>query len=97
MSYQFHPAAEKEHLETVTYYELQQRGLGAFYLAEFESAMEAVCANPNQYPILLKPEIRRKLMKRFPFSIFFREAKGVIQILAVAHQRRRPEYWIKRL
>ena len=38
MTYQFHPEAQAEHLETVAYYETQQAGLGASYLAEFESA-----------------------------------------------------------
>ena len=42
MSYQFHPEAEAEHLETVAYYEDRQPGLGASYLAEFESALEQV-------------------------------------------------------
>jgi toxin ParE1/3/4 len=51
VNYQFHPDAEAEHLETVAYYETRQAGLGASYLAEFESALERVCEAPNRYPI----------------------------------------------
>nr|VFK42311.1 MAG: hypothetical protein BECKTC1821E_GA0114239_101823 [Candidatus Kentron sp. TC] len=97
MKYIFHPAAESEHLETVAYYESQRKGLGADYLTEFESAMADICATPRRYPIARKPNIRRGRMKKFPFSILFREIFGSVQLLAVAHHRRHPEYWIGRL
>ena len=49
MTYQFHPAAQAEHLDTVAYYETQQAGLGASYLAEFEAVLEQVWEAPNRY------------------------------------------------
>ena len=97
MSYQFHPEAETEHLETIAYYEAQQPGLGASYLAEFESALERVCEAPRRYPIERRPDIRRIRLPRFPFTVLFREAGGTVQVLAVAHHRRRPSYWLSRL
>lgn len=90
MSYWFHPAAEAEYLEILAYYESKRAGLGAGYLIEFETAMEAVCATPQRYPIEREPAVRRKRMNRFPFTILFRERAGAIQVLAVAHNRRRP-------
>ena len=51
MNYSFHPAAEAEHLETVAYYESQQAGLGASYLARFENLMLDICQSPQRYPI----------------------------------------------
>ena len=97
MSFQFHPAAEAEHLEAVAYYESRQAGLGASYLAEFEAAMRQVCAAPGRYPVERQPDIRRIRLKRFPFMVLYREMGGVVQVLAVAHYRRRPEYWLGRL
>ena len=97
MTYQFHPEAQAEHLETVAYYEIQQPGLGASYLAEFELAMAWVCESPNRYPIEGQPDIRRIKLLRFPFTILFRESQGTVQVLAVAHHRRRPSYWLSRL
>nr|VFK18904.1 MAG: ParE toxin of type II toxin-antitoxin system, parDE [Candidatus Kentron sp. LPFa]VFK33462.1 MAG: ParE toxin of type II toxin-antitoxin system, parDE [Candidatus Kentron sp. LPFa] len=97
MTYTFHPAAESEHLETVAYYESQRKGLGADYLTEFEDVMMDVCGTPHRYPVARKPGIRRGRMRKFPFTILFREISGAIQILAVAHHRRHPEYWIERL
>ena len=96
MIYQFHPEAQAEHLETVAYYETQRPGLGASYLAEFESVLELVCEAPTRYPIELGPDVRRVLLRRFPFTVLFRESDGAVQVLAVAHHRRRPWYWLSR-
>ncbi len=97
MSYLFHPAAEAEHLESVAFYESKQPGLGAAYLAEFENAMKRVCEGPHRYPIEGQPDLRRIRMNRFPFTIIYREKDGIVQVLAVAHQRRRPQYWLGRI
>jgi len=96
MSYVFHPAAEAEHLESIAFYESKLPGLGAAYLAEFENVMKRVCDGPQRYPIEKEPDIRRILMNRFPFTVLYREKDGVVQVLAVAHQRRRPRYWLGR-
>ena len=96
MSYHFHAEAEAEHLENVAYYETQQPGLGASYLAEFESALERVCEAPNRYSIEREPDIRRIRLRRFPYTVLFRESDGRVQVLAVAHYRRRPMYWLSR-
>ena len=97
MSYHFHPEAETEHLETVAYYEAQQPGLGASYLADFELTLERVCEAPNQYPIEQRPNIHRIKLQRYPFTVLFRESGGTVQVPAVAHHRRRPSYWLSRL
>ena len=97
MTYYFHPAAEAEHLESVAYFESKRPGLGATYLAEFEKILTEVCKSPLRYPIELKPDIRHRGMKKFPFTILYREVTGTVQILAVAHHRRRPGYWLGRL
>ena len=97
MSYFFHPAAEAEHLETIAYFELKRPGLGATYLTEFEQVMKIVCKAPHRYPVEKEPDIRRIRMKIFPFTVLYRESSGSIQVLAVAHHRRRPQYWLGRL
>ena len=97
MSYEFHPDAEAEHLETIAYYETRHAGLGASYLADFESILERVCEAPSQYSTERKPDIRRIRLRRFPYTVLFRESDGAVQVLAVAHHRRRPLYWLGRL
>lgn len=97
MKFGFHPAAEVEHLDQVVFYEAQQVGLGQRYLAQVESAIERICEFPNLYRIDRLPDIRRASVMEFPFHLVFRDRHDVIQILAVAHYRRRPRYWLSRL
>jgi len=93
----FQEAAEAEHLEQVAYYERQRVGLGARYLAEVEGALRVICLAPHRFPIERAPDIRRFRLKRFPHTILFRESAGIVQVLAVAHHRRRPGYWVTRI
>lgn len=97
MKYQFHPAAEAEFLESVGYYESRDPGLGGALAEEFEVLIDLVCDSPKAWQLELKPDIRRVPLNRFPLSLIYREKEGDIQILAVAHDRRRPQYWLGRL
>ncbi|MEX1203824.1 MAG: type II toxin-antitoxin system RelE/ParE family toxin [Dongiaceae bacterium] len=97
MTYVFHPEAEAEHLEAVAFYEDRRPGIGAAYLAEFERALARVCEAPDRYPIKRQPDIRGIRLRRFPFEVLYREVGGRVEILAVAHHRRRPAYWVGRL
>lgn len=39
---------------------------------------------------------RKHLVRRFPYTIFFRERDGAIEVVAFAHQKRQPGYWLGR-
>lgn len=97
MRYQFHPAAANEYLESIAFYESRLAGLGADYIVEFESTMVRVCAAPLSYQLDCPPDIRKAVLLRFPFNILYRVAGGAVQILAIAHHRRRPGYWLGRM
>ncbi|QVL50029.1 MAG: type II toxin-antitoxin system RelE/ParE family toxin [Thiocapsa sp.] len=97
MSYSFHPAAEAEYLEAIRYYESKRPGLGAALLADFESVIDTVCAAPRRNPVEQSPDVRRKSLRRFPYTVLYRERSGLVEVLAIAHHRRRPEYWVGRL
>ncbi len=97
MSYFFHPDARVEHLEHISYYESQQRGLGARYLAAFDVAMEKICAIPESFKIGFAPTIRQYRMNGFPYKILFRLVSGDIEVLVGAPHRRRPNYWRNRV
>ena len=97
MSYHFHPAAEAEYLESIAYLESKRPGLGASFMAEFERLMKRVCEAPHHHPVARAPDLRRARMARFPYTLLFRETGDSIQLLAVAHHRRRPNYWLGRV
>ncbi len=52
---------------------------------------------PARYRTEFPPAIRKASVEDFPYNVIFREIEGCIQILAVAHHRRRPRYWLGRL
>lgn len=96
MIYGFHPEAEAEHYEAIAFYEARRVGLGAGYLDEFEELMGRVIALPQAFRVERKPDIRRAHLDRFPYTVIYREVEGNVQVLAVAHKRRRPGYWAGR-
>lgn len=96
MSYTFHPGAEREHLHTIAYYEEKIPGLGASYLAEFEATMSYICQAPHRHKMIIDG-IRKVSLKRFPYQVLYRIADDAVQVLAVAHKRQRPQYWIERV
>lgn len=96
MNYRFHRAARAEHLDEVAFYESRLPGLGAEYLAEFEALMSRICAAPDFYPRIGDADLRKAGLKRFPFHVIYRAEPTQIVVLAVAHQRRRPAYWVGR-
>ena len=97
MNYQFHPAAFDEHYDSVAFYQNRLPGLGADYIAEFEAVMARICHAPNRFPTIADPAIHRAGLKRFPFHVIYRVMPTQIIVLAVAHQRRRPTYWMERV
>lgn len=64
-------------------------------MAELDLAIQRVQQAPRRWPAYLG-ETRRYLPRRFPFSVVFREAADRIEIIAIAHARRRPGYWLGR-
>lgn len=97
MSLWFHPAAQIEHLDHVAYYESRQKGLGSGYLFEFEKMLAAMSEGLIDSPSLAMDGSVALIFGGFPFTVLFRESGHELQILAVAHKRRRPTYWITRL
>ncbi len=96
MRFVFHPDAEIELEQVVTYYESRQNGLGL----EFADEVLATIARILDYPtvgIIFSKNTRRCLTKRFPYGIIYQISEDTVRIIAVGHLRRRPEYWEKRI
>jgi plasmid stabilization system protein ParE len=63
---------------------------------ELARISQAILARPEVYPKHRKGT-RRALLQRFPYGVIYRVVGDEIQILAIAHTRQRPGYWIERL
>ena len=68
----------------------------AKFADELSRAIAKIAEAPQRWPAG-KQGTRKFFLSRFPFVIVYRELPATIQILAVAHGHRRPEYWKKRL
>ena len=97
MSYCLHPEAAAEHKRQIAYYEDKQAGLGRRYHAEYRAALALALETPHRYKVILKPSIRSIGFQVFRFDLIYREVGGVVEVLAVAPQRREPYYWASRL
>jgi hypothetical protein len=97
VNYIFHAATRIEHLDHVAFYESRLPGLGCEYLAEFEAAAQLIVEGPERFRIEAQPDIRRYHLRRFPVTVYYRVVKGSVQILALAHKRKRPSYWVARI
>lgn len=96
MNYCFHPAAEAEYLEQIAFYRSRQQSLGSRYREHFLKTIGQVCETPAQYAIEHPPDIRRVRLRAFPLTVIYRERDAMVQVLAIAHNRRRPGYWLGR-
>ena len=97
MNYRLHPEAAAEHKRQIAYYEEKQAGLGRRYHAEYQAVLALVLETPYRYKIIQEPSIRRIGFRVFRFDLIYREAGGVVEVLAIAPQRREPYYWASRL
>ena len=92
MRVEYHPAVENELREIRDYYEQRSPGLGAAFIDEFERQILKLKAAPERWMVVEK-DVRRCLMRRFPYIVYFRQVATVrIRITAVKHQRRHPQY-----
>lgn len=92
----YHPDAEAELLGAVQFYNERVEGLGDRFLRDFDAAIVAIREAPHRWRIV-EGEVRRLVMHRFPYGIYYRIIESDIHILVVKHHSRHPDYWKHRL
>ena len=96
MNVRFLTLAQQEVDEAVAWFEERAEGKGVDFLDELDRIVRLVKAYPRASP-QIDPEIRRRLFPRFPYSLVYGIDHNTIVVIAVAHSRRAPHYWIDRL
>jgi len=84
--------AERDLAEAHAWYEERVPGLGSDFLAVVEQTLEDIQKDPGRFPLIYH-EIRRTLIRRFPYGIFFVCEEQRITVLAVMHTAREPGKW----
>jgi len=79
----------------VEYYNAQKENLGYEFKTLVDESINSIQRTPLLYPLIDK-EIHRKILSRFPFSIFFfiDEIENLVLIISISHQNRKPFYKI---
>jgi toxin ParE1/3/4 len=98
--YRFHPAATEELDAAGEWYDAQLPGLSLELFDSVEEAIELILQQPAAWQrdsVVTNREIRRFVMRRFPFSIVFYVVDDIVRIVAIAHAKRKPGYWRMRI
>lgn len=96
MKYSLHPEALQDLREAAAFY--RERGgstLAQSLISDFERAVNLLLRHP-ELGALWRQGRRRMIVQHFPYSIVYTIAGDEVRILAVAHHRRRPGYWLRR-
>lgn len=88
----FHPEAREELLEAHDWYVKRSAPAGDAFFVEIDRVIALLAQTPYTWPLHLD-DTRRCLLRRFPYSVIYRVEGNRIEIVAVAHQKRRPGYW----
>src|SRR6266851_1403908 len=90
-----HPGAIREARKDYRWYLRRSAGAANRFRAALQEALSQITKSPDRWPVYLHGT-RYRLLRRFPFIVVYRQLVDRLQVLAVAHGRRRPGYWKRR-
>jgi hypothetical protein len=74
------------------WYEQRQSGLGTDFLRACDATFSAIARVPQAYREI-RPRVRRALLRRFPYMVFFTETEHGVVVIGVVHVRQSPDVW----
>jgi plasmid stabilization system protein ParE len=86
------PAAAADVEEAYRWYEQQRVGLGEEFLAAVDAKLRDIAAHPSAYAVIHRG-VRRALLRRFPYAVFYRFHGDSVIVVACMHGRRDPKRW----
>ena len=90
--------AEHELRAAARWYEVQRPGLGVEFIGALDAALHRISETPDAYPVwLANQRFQRAIVRRFPYVVFYRLVSEEIVVVAIAHNSRRPGYWLTRV
>jgi toxin ParE1/3/4 len=89
------PEAKTDLKDVASWYEQQREGLGDEFLECVDEALDRIRQFPQLSPKVFR-DLRRRVVRRFPYVVIFRIDDDQITVVAVYHGRRHPRGWQKR-
>ena len=77
-------------------YEEQRPGLGRELVAQVDSVLDRITDNPHQWQVIYR-DVRRAIVQRFPYGVFYRIDGADIVVFAIVHLHRDPFSWQQRV
>jgi toxin ParE1/3/4 len=98
---ELHPEARAELRAAAIWYDERRPGLGDEFIAEVSSMLDKIGEVSTSFPVWpgtssAPLSIRRAVVNRFPYVIAFEMHVDHTLVLAIAHAKRRPLYWLTR-
>ena len=90
------PQAEGDLLEAFLWYEEQRAGLGVDLIEQVERVFDRIREHPLEPPLVHRT-LRKTLVRRFPYAVFFTADDLRIDVVAVMHTARDPSKWKRRV
>ena len=90
-----HPAAVGEAERAMDWYRKRSLVAASGFLDELDRAIKRIAESPYSWPRYIEGT-RRYLLANFPFSVVYRTRNQFVEVLAIAHHKRRPGYWGER-
>ncbi len=88
--------AQQEINEAFDWYFKRSPEAADAFLTEIGASLKQIASHPQLYPAYTK-NTRRRVLTTYPYSVIFQEKEDMILVVAVAHAKRRPGYWRKRV
>lgn len=89
------PPADLDVEAAFEWYENERQGLGLEFLDELREGYNRIVAGPLKYEEL-RGGIRRVLLRRFPYAVYFATEGDIVVVVAVLHASRDPAEWQRR-
>jgi plasmid stabilization system protein ParE len=86
------PEAQTDIRKAARWYEDRESGLGLRFLREIRTSFQHINNNPLMFPTI-EDDVRRALLHKFPYTIYFLNEHDAVAVIAVLHQHRRPVAW----
>ncbi len=76
-------------IEAQDWYENEATGLGRRFRQAIDALIQRMTDNPRQFPVVYKT-VRRALLRRFPYSLFFVVEDNTLIVISCFHSSRNP-------
>jgi toxin ParE1/3/4 len=94
--HRFHPEARIEARAATTWYRERSSAAALSFARAVADGVQSIREHPEAWPVW-KHDVRRRVLRRMPYSIFYVMDGEVVVVVAVAHHKLRPGYWLPRL